>query len=256
MHITGQTTEHFDVAFIAINTFFLFFAGLVAYLRREDKREGYPLVAERPDGTTSVLFPGSGLKKTYLLHDGSSLTLPREPDSRPLALKPLPGQAGGTPYAPTGNPLTDAVGPASYAQRKDHPDESWEGQPRIVPLRAAKDFFIDPRDPDVRGWDVVAADGNSAGTVAEAWIDRVEPQVYYYEVKIAGGSTVLVPARLARLDEDASKLVVESITAAQFAGVPRIKNPDQVTLLEEDKITGYFAGGKLYATPDRQEPFV
>ena len=131
-----------------------------------------------------------------------------------------------------------------------------EGEPRILPLRAAKAFFIDPRDPDIRGWDVVAADGNSAGTVTETWVDVVEPQVVYYEVTIAGGSTVLVPARLAVLDEDTNKLVVQSITAAQFANVPRIKNPNQVTLLEEDKITGYFAGGKLYATPDRQEPFV
>ncbi len=102
----------------------------------------------------------------------------------------------------------------------------------------------------------MAADGNSAGTVTETWVDVVEPQVVYYEVTIAGGSTVLVPARLAVLDEDTNKLVVQSITAAQFANVPRIKNPNQVTLLEEDKITGYFAGGKLYATPDRQEPFV
>ena len=43
-------------------------------------------------------------------------------------------------------------------------------------------------------------------------------------------------------------------TAAQFADVPAIKNPDQVTRLEEDKITGYFAGGLLYATPARLEP--
>jgi photosynthetic reaction center H subunit len=29
-----------------------------------------------------------------------------------------------------------------------------------------------------------------------------------------------------------------------------------VTLLEEDKIMGYFGGGYLYATPERQEPFI
>ena len=37
---------------------------------------------------------------------------------------------------------------------------------------------------------------------------------------------------------------------------PGLKNPDQVTRLEEDKITGYFAGGHLYATPNRQEPLM
>jgi photosynthetic reaction center H subunit len=75
-------------------------------------------------------------------------------------------------------------------------------------------------------------------------------------VKIAGGSTVLLPARLAVVNENRRRLEVQSITAAQFADVPRIKNPNQVTLLEEDKITGYYAGGKLYATPDRQGPLV
>ena len=47
-----------------------------------------------------------------------------------------------------------------------------------------------------------------------------------------------------------------AITAAQFADVPALKNPDQVTRLEEDKITGYFAGGHLYAMPHRQEPLI
>ncbi len=253
---TGHITQYFDVASLSIDTFWLLFFGLIVYLRREDKREGYPLVAEGTGELVSGLFPATPPKKTYLLQDGSTLTLPREPNERTLALKPVAGQLGGTPSEPTGNPLVDAVGPASYTLRQDHPEHSWEGEPRILPLRAAKAFYIDPRDPDIRGWDVVGADGNSAGTVTEAWVDVVEPQVVYYEVSIAGGSTVLVPARLAVLNEDTSKLVVQSITAAQFANVPRIKNPNQVTLLEEDKITGYFAGGKLYATPDRQEPLV
>ena len=49
---------------------------------------------------------------------------------------------------------------------------------------------------------------------------------------------------------------VASITAAQFAGVPALKSPDEVTKLEEDKIVGYFAGGHLYATPERMGPLL
>jgi photosynthetic reaction center H subunit len=30
----------------------------------------------------------------------------------------------------------------------------------------------------------------------------------------------------------------------------------QVTLLEEDRIAGYFGGGTLYATPARSEPLI
>jgi photosynthetic reaction center H subunit len=250
---TGQTTEHFDVAFLAINAFFLFFAGLIYYLRREDKREGYPLLEEGAGRLSDGIYPATPPKKTFLLQDGTTLTLPREPSERTVALKQVRGPTEGSPFVPTGNPLVDAVGPASYAQREDHPDMTWEGEARIVPLRVAKDFWIAEGDPDARGWEVIAADGKVAGTIKEAWIDRAEPQVFYYEVAIPGG-VVILPARLAIIDDDAKKVLVESITAAQFADVPRLKNPDQITLLEEDKISGYFAGGHLYATPDRQEP--
>ena len=35
-----------------------------------------------------------------------------------------------------------------------------------------------------------------------------------------------------------------------------MKNPDQITFLEEDRIVGYFGGGTLFATPERLEPLV
>lgn len=35
--------EYIDGAQIALYAFWIFFAGLIYYLRREDKREGYPL---------------------------------------------------------------------------------------------------------------------------------------------------------------------------------------------------------------------
>lgn len=39
--------RHLDGAQIVLYAFWLFFFGLVYYLRREDKREGYPLESER-----------------------------------------------------------------------------------------------------------------------------------------------------------------------------------------------------------------
>jgi photosynthetic reaction center H subunit len=38
-----------DLASIALYLFWAFFAGLIYYLHRENKREGYPLVADRKD---------------------------------------------------------------------------------------------------------------------------------------------------------------------------------------------------------------
>jgi photosynthetic reaction center H subunit len=49
---------------------------------------------------------------------------------------------------------------------------------------------------------------------------------------------------------------VRSILASQFLKAPRIKSPDSVTFLEEDRICAYFGGGALYATPARSEPLL
>ena len=40
-------TEYIDFAQLSLYAFWLFFAGLIYYLRREDKREGYPLETRR-----------------------------------------------------------------------------------------------------------------------------------------------------------------------------------------------------------------
>jgi photosynthetic reaction center H subunit len=49
-------------------------------------------------------------------------------------------------------------------------------------------------------------------------------------------------------------VTVGALLASQFAGVPTTRSPDQVTLLEEEKISAYYGAGMLYATADIQEP--
>ena len=44
---TAALTGYIDVAQVTLYAFWLFFAGLIFYLRREDKREGYPLDSDR-----------------------------------------------------------------------------------------------------------------------------------------------------------------------------------------------------------------
>ena len=46
----GAITGSIDVAQVVLYVFWIFFAGLIFYLRREDKREGYPLVSDRAGG--------------------------------------------------------------------------------------------------------------------------------------------------------------------------------------------------------------
>jgi len=49
---------------------------------------------------------------------------------------------------------------------------------------------------------------------------------------------------------------VRSIFAAHFKDVPALRNPDRITLLEEERITAYYGGGTLYASPERAEPLL
>lgn len=167
----------------------------------------------------------------------------------------------GSPLVPTGDPMIDGVGPASWANRSDTPDMTVHGAAKIIPMRLDPTYFVAKGDPDPRGLPVVAADKAVAGTVVELWVDRAEPQVRYYEVKLASSDRhVMLPAGFVQWPNFGlwgnDKLIVKAITSAQFANVPAIKRDDQVTLLEEDKIMAYFAGGHLYATADRSEPII
>ena len=75
--------------------------------------------------------------------------------------------------------------------------------------------------------------------------------IRYLEVEVAAaaGACCCRPTS-ARVDRNRGAVRVSSILADQFADVPAIKSPDQITLLEEDKICAYYGGGTLYATPD------
>jgi photosynthetic reaction center H subunit len=54
---------YFDGTQIVLYAFWLFFVGLIIYLRREDKREGYPL--DSPQGPRNG-WPMPPEKKTYV----------------------------------------------------------------------------------------------------------------------------------------------------------------------------------------------
>ena len=249
--------SYIDVAQITLYVFWLFFAGLVFYLHRENKREGYPLETERAMGSRVTVrgFPEVPSKKVYVSNDGRTLVVPAYSNDRADApVAPL-AEWPGSPFAPTGNPMIDGVGPASYAQREDLPELGVLGHPIIQPLRVATDHALAADTPNPIGMQVLGADGAVAGTVTDAWIDHSETIVRYLEVD-TGARSVLLPMAMVRVSGAKRVVKVASILAAQFADAPVLKSPDQVTKLEEDKIVGYFAGGHLYATPARMGPLL
>jgi photosynthetic reaction center H subunit len=251
---TGSITGYIDVAQLVLYAFWIFFAGLIVYLRREDKREGYPLESDRSGGRVKVQgFPAIPKPKTFVLADGSTVLAPREEhDLRPIHALPN-GPYLGAPLLPTGNPMLDAVGPAAYAQRANYPDHTIDGQPMIVPVRVASAYTVSSKDPDPRGMGVYGADRQLAGTVRELWIDRAEPQIRYLELETTGARRVLLPINFAKIDGSARRVNVRSILASQFATVPGLASPDQITRREEDQIMAYYASGNLYATAARSE---
>ncbi len=255
---TGAITSHIDVAQVVLYAFWIFFAGLIIYIRREDKREGYPLESDRSGSIKVQGFPAMPEPKSYRLPHGGSVLKPDPvaPAARQILAEPTELWPG-APLSPTGNPMRDGVGPAAYALRADAPDLTLEGEPKIVPLRAAAGFGIASAGPDPRGMDVVGGDGRVAGVVTDAWVDRAEPQVRYLEVEVAGSKRhVLVPMGFSKVDGSRSRVVVRSIMADQFEHVPGLRNPDLITLLEEDRLSAYYGGGTLYAEPSRLGPWL
>lgn len=257
--LTGAITGYIDLAQVTLYAFWAFFAGLIFYLRREDKREGYPLISDRSDNVLVQGFPPMPSPKTFLLRQGQTYQAPPGViDTRAInaeALERFPG----APLHPIGNPMLDGVGPASYAMREEIPEVTAEGETRVVPMRIATDFWVEPNDPDPRGMKVIGADRQVAGVVRDLWIDRSEPQIRYLQVEVPASPTsrdVLVPMVFSLVDGNRREVRVPALKAAQFAEIPGTRYPDEVSAREEDRIVGYFGGGTLYADPNRAEPIL
>jgi photosynthetic reaction center H subunit len=149
-----------------------------------------------------------------------------------------------------------AVGPGAFAQRARTPEQMFHGGPKIVPLRVATGFSIDGAESDPRGMTVIGADRATAGVVTDAWVDQSECMIRYLEVQLGAGKRVLLPMTMAVVNKGKKTVRVDAITAAQFANVPTLADPDQVTLDEEERVCAYYGGGFLYAMPTRTEPLI
>ncbi|MEM9028574.1 MAG: photosynthetic reaction center subunit H [Pseudomonadota bacterium] len=278
----GNFTGHIDLALVALYVFWAFFFWLVLYLQQEGRREGFPLVGEL-DGKSWNQDLWMPSPKTFETNDGRTVQAPDDTraDTRNLNMEMVVGGVG-SPFVPTGNPMTDAVGPASFSERPDIPDTTFELRPRIIPMRIDSDFEVAKQDIDPRGSAIYGCDGVEAGTIMDLWVDRSDFVIRYAEVELpaaapvgdepaAPAARVLIPWTLVNYttNRDLLQLLISvkkqeivatfstnALTAEQFAGIPMTRSPDQITLLEEDQIMSYVGGGRLYATPQRQEPWI
>ena len=256
MQTVGTITAYVDLAQIMLYMFWLFFAGLIYYLVRENHREGYPMESSS-NGRAVVKGWPIPEPKTFKLADGKSVTVPDLHRGEP----PLGGvptnPSSGAPIEPKGNAMLDAVGPGSYTMREDVAELTTHGVPLIRPLRLVPDYSVAHQDVDPRGLPVMGGDGKQGGTVTDLWIDSAEMLFRYLEVETRGKNgarRVLLPIPFARIRRN--QVEVNSIYGMHFADVPATRSPDQVTKLEEEKISAYYGGGTLYADPARGEPLI
>lgn len=242
---------NFDLASLAIWGFWLFFAALVYYLQTENMREGYPL--EMEDGSQS---PNQGpfplpKPKTFKTPDGREVTVPSSANEAAhrrdnLALEKV-AVGEGFPQVPTGDPMVDGVGPASWTPRQDVPEMNAHGQPKIGPM-AGNDEFVISAGRDPRGMPILSKDDQVVAHCTDMWIDEAEQEVRYLEIDLEaehGSGKRLVPMPMVRVQP--RWIMVASLHSSRFDGVPQVRTAGQITKLEEEKITAWYAGGTLYS---------
>ena len=256
MQTVGYITSYIDLAQLMLYVFWIFFAGLIYYLVQENHREGYPMESSS-NGRAVVKGWPIPEPKTFKLEGGKTVTVPDLQRKEPPLNGASAGFGMGSPIEPTGDPMTAAIGPGAYTMREDVPEMTAHGTPVIQPLRLASDYTVATQDVDPRGLPVVGGDGKPGGTVKDIWIDASEMMFRYLEVETttnAGTRRVLLPIPFTLIRRN--QVEVHAIYGRHFADVPQLRNPDQVTKLEEEKITAYYGGGTLYADAQRSQPLV
>ena len=254
----GNIVGTIDAAQLAMIAFIGFFIALVFWLRREDRREGYPL----EDALTGRLLSEGGplsaaSPKRFLLPFGrGTVVAPLGPteNREPVEIKAERREAfGGAPYSPVGDVFAAGVGPGAYANRAQWADQDAHGLPRIVPIGLVPQITVAAVSTDPRGLPVYGADGRKAGTVVDLWVDRAEHMVRYLAVDTAE-RTVLAPMAMAVVRRDGVE--ISAINAADFAGAPFPADPGEITRYEEERVVAYFGTGYLYANADRVGPLL
>lgn len=102
-----------------------------------------------------------------------------------------------------------------------------EAQPRIVPLKDAREFRL-PRDaPNPRGWEVFGADNERVGVVEGLLVDPSQMRVAYLDVDVAEDlfllredRHVVVPMDFVELRERGRDVWVKGLTAREIALLP------------------------------------
>ena len=133
----GAITGYIDIAQLVLYAFWIFFAGLIIYLRREDKREGYPLESDRSDRAPRVNvvgFPKPPEPKEYRLPLGQGTRKAPHPESPAGDIPGTAKPARMGRFAPRSDRRPHArrrwPGKLRGPRRRARLDDRWNGQNR------------------------------------------------------------------------------------------------------------------------------
>jgi photosynthetic reaction center H subunit len=244
----GSLTYDIDLVQVMLVAFAFFFGGLVIYLRREDKREGYPLLS-RQSGRTPVLgWPSPPPAKTYRLIDGDTAQMPHDYPQAPIETLPIP--RNGAPIATQGDLLRAGIGAGAYTLRSDEPMRTLNGDLLLKPLRDAPEWSVWPGDMDPRGCRVLGSNFRVVGSVSDIWVDRAAKILRYFEVTLDGEDrTIIVPIFHTSINQIEREIRIIPLKPEQLTLVPRLSQPNLMTAREEDRLNAFYAGATLYADP-------
>lgn len=121
---------------------------------------------------------------------------------------------------------------------------------RIIPLEDLEDFKVAEGDPDVRGWEVVLADGTRIGEVDRLLVDTQAMKVRYLDVDLENGLLedggerhALIPIGSARLDRDDDRVFVDGLTRVDVRTLPEYTHapltPEDELLIRRQWDRGY-----------------
>ena len=249
-------TQHIDLPQAAFWLFFVLFVILCWFLRREDKREGYPMKASPFSRRPLLGSPPPPGAFVYQLNEGGTTVAPHDYDQPPMRARPL-YPFDGTPLAPVGNPLLSPLGPGAWVMRRDEPMLTEKHELMLQPLRLLSDWSIEAGDADPRGMTVYDWRWTAVGTVRDVWVDRSIKIVRLLEVELRPGlapGPILVPIYHTNIHERAREVHLTGLRAHQLAQVPMPAAADRITAREDDRLNAYFAAGRFYRDSDASDP--
>lgn len=120
---------------------------------------------------------------------------------------------------------------------------------RIVPLDDLEDFEVAEGEPDVRGWEVLSADGDRIGEVDQLLVDTNAMKVRYLDVDLENDIIgtdedrhALIPIGFARLDEDNDQVIVDNLRTSDVPSLPPYGH-EPITREHETEVRRVFEPG-------------